>query len=506
MKKKVALIILDGWGIAKKKEFSAIDNADIHFYKSLLRKYPNSFLEASGLAVGLPEGQMGNSEVGHLNLGAGRIIYQTLVEINKSIFENTFFSNDKILELVSYVRKENKNLHLLGLVSDGGVHSHINHLKALLEIAKKANINNVFIHAFTDGRDCNPNSGIDFINDIDKFTKNTIGKLATICGRYFAMDRDNRWERVKKAYDLIAFNKGNYFDNPYYAIKKSYENNIYDEFVEPITLLKESKLESGDGLIFFNFRPDRIRELFSSFSVENFKNFETKYNNFRTLQMTKYGVIESVNHKIIFEKDNLKNTLGEVLESNNKTQIRIAETEKYPHVTYFFSGGREKEFKNERRILCPSPKVATYDLKPEMSAKEITSSIISEIEKYESDFICLNYANADMVGHTGDFSAVITACQTLDKCLEELIPFLLKHNYTTLVLADHGNADVMINDDGSPNTYHSKNVVPCIVIDNKEKYNLKNGILADVAPTILQLMGIDKPEEMKNNSLITEKF
>ena len=503
--KKVILIILDGWGIAKDKKVSAIDKANKPFFDDLLKKHPNSKLEASGDAVGLPKGQMGNSEVGHMSLGAGRVIYQTFVRINKSIENKEFESLNNLLEIMDYVKKEKKNLHLIGLVSDGGVHSHINHLKSILSLASKKKIKNIFIHCLTDGRDCPPDTGVNFIEDLDEFTKKTTGKIASIGGRYFGMDRDKRWDRIEKFYNAILGKSKKKGLKKIDVINNSYSNNIYDEFIEPTSILDEnnnpiSKIEKRDAVVFFNFRSDRMKQMFEAFTNKNFNEFKTDYLDLKTLTMSDYGIPYSEN-KVLFEKIDLKNTIGEILEKNNKTQIRIAETEKYAHVTYFFSGGLEKEFKGEKRILCNSPKVSTYDTKPEMSALDITKSILPEIEKKTTDFICLNYANTDMVGHTGNMKAAIKAVETVDDCLKKIVPCAEKNNYTVIVLADHGNSDCMINKDNSPNTYHTTQPVPCILIDDDYK-KIKDGALSNVAPTILNLMNLDIPKEMDCKSLL----
>lgn len=498
---------MDGWGLGKSKETDAIQNADTPFVDSLYGKYPHTTLVTCGEAVGLPDGQMGNSEVGHLNLGAGRIVYQELQRINVAIREHTFHNNPVLLETIKTAKENNKPLHLLGLVSDGGVHSHISHLKAIVDVCKEQGLSKVFIHAFTDGRDCDPHSGKGFIESLQKHLDETgVGQIATITGRYYAMDRDKRWERVKLAYDALVYGSGSEATDLIAAIEQSYEEGVTDEFIKPIVnaALKnnpDSKIKDGDVAICFNFRTDRCREITQVLTQTDLPEFGMKKFDLFYTTMTEYDATYKNVH-IIFENDNLTKTLGEVLEDNGKKQIRIAETEKYPHVTFFFSGGREKEFDGEKRIMAPSPKVATYDLQPEMSAYEITEKIIPEIENETADFICLNFANTDMVGHTGVFSAVIKAAETVDKCVEEIVTEALKHDYTIFLTADHGNADNMVNEDGSPNTQHSLNLVPLFIISNDFKGEVKAGKLGDIAPSILKVMGIEIPQEMTGNVLV----
>ncbi|WP_456423343.1 2,3-bisphosphoglycerate-independent phosphoglycerate mutase [Lutibacter sp.] len=505
MNKKVILMILDGWGITQNPEVSAIFNAKTSYIDSLHNKYPNASLRTDGEYVGLPKGQMGNSEVGHMNLGAGRIVYQNLVKINLAVKNKTLGKEKVLLDALSYAKKNNKNVHLLGLVSDGGIHSHINHLKALLDVASENNVKNVYLHAFTDGRDCDPKSGKSFINDIQQHMLKTTGELASITGRYYAMDRDNRWERIKIAYDALVNSKGIKSTNAVESIEESYKNNITDEFIMPIIMTDESgvpktKIKDDDVVIYFNYRTDRGRELTEALTQNNFPKFNMKTLPLYYVTMTNYD--ESFkNIKVIYNTDNLVDTLGEVLAKEHKKQIRIAETEKYPHVTFFFSGGRETKFDGEKRILIPSPKVATYDLKPEMSAYEIKDAIIPELDKKEVDFVCLNFANGDMVGHTGVMSAAIKACEAVDKCVEDVVTSALKNNYTTIIIADHGNCETMINPDGTPNTAHTTNPVPIVLVDKDIKH-INDGILADIAPTILKLMGIDQPKLMTQHSLI----
>lgn len=505
MGKKVILIIMDGWGLGKIKSADAIQHANTPFVNSLYKNYPHTTLQACGESVGLPEGQMGNSEVGHLNIGAGRIVYQELQRINVAIKNQELSQNSILLNSINYAKQNNKPLHLLGLVSDGGVHSHIHHLKALCSICKENGLENVFIHAFTDGRDTDPKSGLRFIKELEEHLNNSVGKIATITGRYFAMDRDKRWERVKKAYEAMVKGVGVKSKNSIEAIENSYNKNITDEFIEPIIIVDENNnpltiIQEEDAVLCFNFRTDRCREITQVLSQQNFEEYEMNKMNLHFTTMTEYDKTFKNIH-VVFDNDNVKNTLGEVLEKNNKSQIRIAETEKYPHVTFFFSGGREEPFKNEKRILAASPKVATYDLKPEMSAIELTDLLLPEIENKSTDFICLNYANADMVGHTGVWNAVIKAVETVDSCVNKVVSTALENDYTILVTADHGNADYLINEDGTPNTAHSLNLVPFIVVDKNWKPNLKSGMLADIAPTILSILNIKTPLEMKGNVL-----
>ena len=504
MNKKVILMILDGWGNSPDPKVSAIDNADTNFIDSLYKKYPYSTLRTDGLHVGLPEGQMGNSEVGHMNLGAGRIVYQDLTKINISIEKNKLKKEKVIAETFEFAKNNNKKIHFLGLISDGGVHSHTNHLKGLIDIAKEYNVES-YIHGFTDGRDVDPKSGSGYISDLNDYIKNSPTQIASITGRYFAMDRDNRWERIKIAYDALINAKGEKSSNLIRSIQNSYDNGCTDEFIKPIIKVDSnnqplSTIKNGDVVIFFNFRTDRGRELTKVLSQNDNLDFDMKKLNLHYVTMTNYDNTFS-NIKVIFNKSNIDNTLGEILEKNNKSQLRISETEKYPHVTFFFSGGRENSFKGESRILKNSPKVATYDLKPEMSAYEITYSLVKEIDSGKQDFICLNFANGDMVGHTGSMKAAIKACEAVDKCVETVINCANKNNYTTILIADHGNCETMINADGTPNTAHTTNPVPVILID-KDLKNIKNGILGDIAPTILKLMGVKKPKEMTQESLI----
>lgn len=493
-------MILDGWGKSPNPKVSAIDQAQTPYIDSLYHKYPHATLLTYGMNVGLPEGQMGNSEVGHMNLGAGRIVYQDLAKINKAIEDNTLAQEPVLLEALSYAKKQNKKVHLLGLVSDGGVHSHINHLKALIQITHKAGVPQTYVHAFTDGRDVDPRSGKKFLQDIETFCRTHNAQLASFIGRYFAMDRDNRWERVKKTYDLLVHGIGEKVNNLSESIQKNYDSGVTDEFLEPHLLNSKALIEEGDVILFFNFRTDRGRELSQVLSQKDLPEYGMKKMNLHYVTMTNYDE-NFKNVKVVYDKDNLKDTLGEVLADHDKKQIRIAETEKYPHVTFFFNGGREEPFEGEQRILCPSPKVATYDLQPEMSAYDIRDAIVPELEKGTADFVCLNFANPDMVGHTGIMKAAIKACETVDSCAQTVIETGLKNGYSTLVIADHGNCDTMVNPDGSPNTAHTTNPVPLILVD-QELTHIQDGVLGDIAPTILKMMGLPQPAVMTQHSLI----
>ena len=505
MEKRVLLMILDGWGIGTNSAVSAIDHAKTPFVDSLFKNYSNSKLEASGLAVGLPVGQMGNSEVGHMNIGAGRVVYQDLVKVNKAVEEGTLADNETLKDALAYAKSNNKRVHFIGLLSDGGVHSHIDHLKGLLTIAHENGLKEVFVHAFMDGRDTDPKGGSAYMANLEAHMAKTTGKVASVVGRYFAMDRDNRWERVKLAYDAMVNGTGETTESIQESIKKSYNAGVTDEFIQPIIHGNNGKpignIEEADVVLCFNFRTDRGREITQALTQKDFPEQNMKALDLFYVTMTNYDDSFKGVH-VMFDKDNLKNTLGEVLADAGKKQIRIAETEKYPHVTFFFSGGRETVFKGESRILCPSPKVATYDLQPEMSANDIKEAIVKELDKQEVDFVCLNFANPDMVGHTGVFEAAVKACETVDACAETVIASALKNGYTTIVIADHGNSDIMINPDGSPNTAHTTNLVPCILVDNELRPQMKDGKLGDLAPTILHLMGIERPAEMTGNILI----
>lgn len=503
--KKVALIILDGWGLGDGSKSDAIAAADTPFVDSLYKNYPHSTLRTSGEFVGLPEGQMGNSEVGHLNIGAGRIVYQDLALINKAVKEKTIDTNPELIRAFEHAKKNNSSLHLMGLVSEGGVHSSQAHLHYLCDLAKKNGLTKVFIHAFTDGRDTDPKSGLNYLKDLDIHLKNSSGKIASVVGRYYAMDRDKRWERVKLAYDLLVKGEGVKSENIIQSVEQSYADNITDEFIKPIVAVDPSgnpiaTIQTNDVVICFNFRTDRCREITQVLTQQDMPEQGMKTIPLYYVTMTNYdSTYKNVN--VLYDKDNLANTLGEVLEKAGRTQIRIAETEKYPHVTFFFSGGREKEFVGEKRIMAPSPKVATYDLKPEMSAVELTEAILPEFKKAEVDFICLNYANADMVGHTGDYKAVVKAVETVDTCTKRIVEAGIASGYSFIIIADHGNSDYMINPDGSPNTAHTTNPVPCILIDTDYK-KIKEGKLADIAPTILKMMGVEIPKEMSGVVLI----
>ena len=500
--KKVILIIMDGWGLGKIKSSDAIQNAQTPFVSSLYQKYPNSTLITCGEDVGLPEGQMGNSEVGHLNLGAGRVVYQELQRINVAIRSGEFQKNPVLLSAIRNAKENNKTLHLLGLVSDGGVHSHINHVKALASLCSTEGLKDVLIHAFTDGRDTDPKSGLRFLTELQEHLKTSTGEIATIIGRYYAMDRDKRWERVKLAYDAMVSGIGFKTTDILGSVKKSYEEGKTDEFINPIinTNIENTKIKDGDVVISFNFRTDRCREITEVLTQVDMPTFGMHKLNLHYTTMTQYDQsFEKVN--VVFQNDDLKNTLGEILEQSKKNQIRIAETEKYPHVSFFFSGGREVPFEGEKRIMVPSPKVATYDLKPEMSAHELIAAIVPEIENKTADFICLNFANADMVGHTGVWNAVIKAVETVDTCVEKVVTAALANDYAVFLLADHGNADYEINEDGTPNTAHSLNLVPFFVIDNEWNGKLKSGKLGDIAPTILSMMQLPIPKEMTGNIL-----
>lgn len=505
--KRIILIILDGWGHGPKPESSAIAQANTPFVDSLYQQYPNSELVTYGELVGLPEGQMGNSEVGHLNIGAGRIVYQDFAKINKAIREKTFHQNETLLAALKKAKAADKAVHLMGLVSDGGVHSHLNHLLALSDIATDLGLDKVYIHAFMDGRDTDPKGGYQYLDTLLKHIDSQPTQLASVIGRYYAMDRDKRWERIKLAYDLLVKGEGEISNDILATIQERYDAEETDEFIKPIVCADDSgnpvaTIKNGDFLICFNFRTDRPREISTVLTQKDMPEHGMKKLDLHYLTMTRYDeTFKGI--EVLFHKEDLKNTLGEVLSNAGKTQTRIAETEKYPHVTFFFSGGRESEFPGEKRILINSPKVATYDLQPEMSAYEVTDAIIKDIEINEPDFICLNFANADMVGHTGVFSAAIKAAETVDTCLKNLLTTALKHEYDAIVIADHGNSDYMINEDGSPNTAHTKNPVPCFYVSNKiENVSLKDGKLADIAPTILHRLGLPIPDNMDGTILL----
>lgn len=505
MNKKVILMILDGWGKSPNPEVSAIEKAETPFIDSLYDKYPNADLRTDGMNVGLPEGQMGNSEVGHMNLGAGRIVYQDLAKINMAVEKNTLKDEPVLKDAFSYALKNDKPVHFLGLLSDGGVHSHIDHLKGLITAGTESGLQKMFVHAFTDGRDVDPKSGKGFLKELESFMTDKPAQLATVTGRYYAMDRDKRWERVKIAYDALVNGQGQKSSDAALTIQESYDSDITDEFIKPIVMTDAegepmAKIEEGDVLVFFNFRTDRGRQLTEVLSQRDMPEADMQKLGLYYVTMTNYDEAYKAVH-VIYNKENIAQTLGEVLEQAGKKQIRIAETEKYPHVTFFFNGGREKPFEGEQRLLCPSPKVATYDLKPEMSAFEIRDTIIPELKKGEVDFVCLNFANPDMVGHTGDMQAAIKACETVDACAESVITVANENGYSTIVIADHGNCDTMVNADGSPNTAHTTNPVPLILVD-KDIDHIDAGILGDIAPTILKLMGVAQPELMDRKALV----
>jgi len=499
------LIILDGWGIGDKSHSDAIYTANTPNLDKLNSEYPHSQLLTCGEDVGLPDGQMGNSEVGHLNIGAGRVVYQKLVRINKAIREKTIDCNKVLIKAFNLANQRNSNLHFIGLVSDGGVHSHIEHLVKLCELATENNVKNVFIHALTDGRDTDPHSGIEFIKELQKKTKDTTAKIASLVGRYYTMDRDKRWERIKVGYDLLIKGIGKKSTNIINSIHESYNDGVTDEFIKPIVMVDETDSPIGlvkpnDVFLCFNFRSDRLREITTILSQKNMPENGMKTIPLEYFTMTRYD--ESFkNINILFDADNVENTIGETISKLGLHQLRIAETEKYPHVTFFFSGGRENVFENEKRIMIPSPKVATYDLQPEMSAFIVRDAVISELNKKEHDFICLNFANGDMVGHTGVYESILKAVETIDNCVFEVVKTAVANNYELLIIADHGNADFAINADGTPNTAHSLNPVPCLLL-SKRFNKVENGILADVAPTILKIMGIEIPKEMTGKTLV----
>jgi len=500
--KKVILLILDGWGKSPNKNESAIANARTPFIDKLLDKYSSAELITYGNRVGLPSNQMGNSEVGHLNISAGRVVYQDLLRIDNSISDKTFRKNNLILNAINYSKKKNKSIHLMGLLSDGGVHSHINHLEELLLILSKNLCKKVYLHLFTDGRDVDPKSGIKYLKKLEFFLKKTTGKIVSIIGRYYSMDRDLNFERTIKAYKLLVEGIGKKTNDFKKEIELSYKKNQTDEFLEPLSLAEKNYLiKEGDVVISFNFRSDRMRQITKMLSQEDFSYGGSKPLNLYYLTMTTYDdTFKGI--RILFEKDNLINTLGEVISKNGSKQLRVAETEKYPHVTYFFNGGRENPFKNEKRILCQSPSVATYDLKPEMSALNVRDEVVNSISKNEFDFICVNFANPDMVGHTGNFKAAIKACEVVDRCTSKIVTEGMKKQYSIVIIADHGNCEKMKNSDGTPNTAHTINPVPIILVE-KEKRKIISGILANVAPTILEIMGIERPQEMNQKSLLS---
>ena len=504
-KKTTMLMILDGFGINEKEEGNAVKIANIPNINRILKQYPNTIIHTSGLDVGLPEGQMGNSEVGHTNIGAGRIVYQELTRITKSIEEGDFFSIPELVSAIENCKKNNSKLHIMGLLSDGGVHSHQRHLFAILELAKRKDFDNVYVHCFLDGRDTPPASAESYIAELEgKMKEKGVGRIATIMGRFYAMDRDKRWERVKKAYDAMVKGEGEKYTSAGVAIEESYQKEVFDEFVIPTVICNNekpiAKIEENDSVIFFNFRPDRAREITRSIVDEKFDGFERKYFKTNFVTFTNYDdTIENVS--IAFKKDEIKNTFGEIISKNNMTQLRIAETEKYAHVTFFFNGGEERQYKGEDRILIPSPKVETYDMKPEMSALEVTENVLDAINSRKYDSIILNFANPDMVGHTGNIDAVVKALETLDGCVERIVEAIEKQNGYLLITADHGNCEQMIDyKTGEPHTAHTTNPVPLVLIGKDVK--LKEGRLADLAPTMLDLMNLPKPLEMTGESLI----
>lgn len=506
MNKKVILMILDGWGHSPDPKVSAIDHANTPFIDSLYSNYPNAELRTDGLNVGLPEGQMGNSEVGHMNLGAGRIVYQDLAKINLAVQNKTMSHEKPLRDAFEYAKSKQKPIHFLGLVSDGGVHSHTSHLRGLIDAAQESGVEQMFVHAFTDGRDVDPKSGKKYIEDLETYLLHKPAQLASVIGRYYAMDRDKRWERVKLAYDLVVNGEGKHTTNLVASIQDSYDDNTTDEFIKPTVKVDSADqpiatIQDGDVVIFFNFRTDRGRELTEALSQQDFHEQNMHKLNLYYVTMTNYDDTYTNVH-VIYDKDNITNTLGEVLAKAGKKQIRIAETEKYPHVTFFFSGGREEPFEGETRILKNSPKVATYDLKPEMSAFELKDALVPELQKGDVDFVCLNFANGDMVGHTGVMEAAIKACEAVDICVKAIVETALDQNYVTLVIADHGNCETMINPDGTPNTAHTTNPVPVILVSNDSSLKINNGVLGDIAPTILELMGVEQPEVMTQHSLL----
>lgn len=499
--KRTMLLILDGWGKGKVPSSDALSQANTPFVDSLMADYSNAELVTYGKKVGLPEGQMGNSEVGHLNIGAGRVVYQELARINNEIEQGTLANNVMLKQAIKTAEHNNVSFHLMGLLSDGGVHSHIEHMIALCDILETSSINDINIHAFTDGRDTSPNGGKEYVSKLQDSIKSKKVELATIVGRYYAMDRDNRWERIKKAYDTLVFGNGDYTTDVLRSIQEQYDEEITDEFLKPIIVKPTGVIKDGDVVLFINFRTDRPRQITAALTQADYPEQDMHKMNLEFYTMTQYDAsFEGVN--VLFSKDNIVNTIGEVLSSNGKTQTRIAETEKYPHVTFFFNGGREEAFEGEERLLIPSPKVATYDLQPEMSAQEITNKISENIKDKKPDFICLNYANTDMVGHTGDWEAALKAAECVDGCLAELVPLGLEHGYEIIIIADHGNSDFMINEDGTPHTAHTTNPVPIIYVSNDKKGNIKNGKLGDIAPTLLSLMSVEMPSEMTGENLI----
>ena len=504
--RKALLMILDGWGIGKGDRADVISQVPTPNMHQLTKEYPNSKLHASGEDVGLPHGQMGNSEVGHLNIGAGRVVYQDLVKINRAVRNDSIRENNALVEAFSYARDNKKQVHFMGLLSDGGVHSLDKHLYKLCDMTGDYGISDVFIHAFGDGRDTDPQSGKGYMQNLENHLATSNGKVASFIGRYYAMDRDNRWERIKEAYDLLVNGKGRAATDVVKALQESYDNGVTDEFIKPIVIVDgENKplgtIQEGDVVVFFNFRNDRAKELTIALTQKNLPEYNMHTIPLHYCTMTPYDATFKGLH-VIYDKENVTNTMGEVLAAAGLSQLRIAETEKYAHVTFFFSGGREEVFKNERRILVPSPKVATYDLKPEMSAFQVKDAVIKDIKEHGPDFICLNFANGDMVGHTGVYASIEKAITTVDQCVGEVVDAARKNGYDVMIIADHGNADHAVNEDGSPNTAHSLNPVPCIVV-TEDYTRVTEGILADVAPTLLHIMGVERPEEMTGKVLVS---
>ena len=505
MSKRVVLMILDGWGISPDPTVSAVAQANTPFMDSLSKDAVHNVLHTDGMHVGLPEGQMGNSEVGHVNLGAGRVVYQDLAKINMAVTQETLKDEAVLKDAFAHAKANNKSVHFLGLVSDGGVHAHINHIEGLLKAAHNAKVPKGYVHAFTDGRDVEPKSGVSFLTQVQEICAATNAHLASVVGRYFAMDRDQRWERVKKAYDLLVHGTGTQTENLAQTMQANYDGGTTDEFIEPIALpengeVTSSRIKEGDVVIFFNFRTDRGRQLTQALSQMPFPAQDMEPLSLYYVTLTNYDEsFKDVN--VVYDKENIQQTLGEVLAAAGKKQIRIAETEKYPHVTFFFNGGREEPFDGEERILCPSPKVATYDLQPEMSAFDIRDAIVPKLKARATDFVCLNFANPDMVGHTGDMAAAIKACETVDGCTAEVVAAAKEGGYSVIIIADHGNCDTMINPDGSPNTAHTTNLVPVYLIDADAK-SIDEGALCDIAPTVLELMGIEQPAAMTAKSLL----
>lgn len=500
--KRIMLLILDGWGKGKVPASDALKHANTPYMDSLMTNYPNAELVTYGKKVGLPEGQMGNSEVGHLNIGAGRVVYQELARINNEIENGTLADNEMLKHAIKTAEDNNVSFHLIGLLSDGGVHAHIDHMIALCDILESSAVKDINIHAFTDGRDTSPSGGKEYVSKLEKSIKSKKAELASVIGRYYAMDRDNRWERIKKAYDLLVHGNGDYTTDVLRSIQDQYDDDITDEFLKPIVVKPTGVIKPGDVVLFINFRTDRPRQITSAFTQEDHPDLAMNKLDLNFYTMTQYDASYKGLH-VLFSKDNIVNTIGEVLSDAKKTQTRIAETEKYPHVTFFFNGGREEPFAGEERLLIPSPKVATYDLQPEMSAGEITRSISENIKSKKPDFICLNYANTDMVGHTGDWEAAMKAAECVDTCLSELVPLGLEHEYDVIIIADHGNSDFMINEDGSPHTAHTTNPVPIIFVSQTANSSIRDGKLGDIAPTILALLGVDVPSEMTGENLIS---